>query len=82
MQVEFSNSFLKNLKKLDNKLQDVFKKKIKQIAIDPTIGIPLKHNLRGYYKMRVLVYRIIYSFDESSIYFYALNHRKNVYKKL
>ena len=81
MGAEFSSSFLKNLKKLNPKLKNVIKKRIKQIIIDPKIGIPLKANLKPYWKLRYGDYRILYSFSEKNIYFYALNNRNKIYKK-
>ena len=82
MKAEFSNTFLKNLNKLNPKLKSTIKSKIKQILIEPRIGIPLKANLKPFWKLRYSNYRIIYSFDENLVYFYALNHRSKIYKKL
>ncbi|RLA06691.1 MAG: hypothetical protein DRQ51_08580 [Gammaproteobacteria bacterium] len=82
MEIEFSNSFIKNLNKLSPQIKTTIKNRIKQISIDPKIGIPLKANLKPYWKLRYRDYRIVYSFNSDKIFFYALNHRSKIYKNL
>lgn len=50
---EFSNSFLKSLKKLEIKKKEIIKLKIKQLLLDLEIGIPLKGDLKPLWKLRV-----------------------------
>ena len=75
-----SKSFLKSLRKIDNKFKEEIKKRIKQILIEPTIGIPLKQNLKGMWKYRLSKYRIIYKYDLENVYFVSVNLRKKAYK--
>ena len=76
----FSNSFLKDLNKIDKVLKEEIKKRIKQILLEPTIGIPLKENLKTFWKYRVSKYRIIYQFDKDNVFFVSVDLRKKVYK--
>ncbi len=78
---EFSNIFLKRLKSTDTILKEKIKIKIKQILLDPEIGIPLKGNLKPMWKLKIGKLRIIYKFDNEKVYFVALDLRKRVYKK-
>jgi len=77
---EFSNSFLKNLKTLEHKKKEQVKIKIKQLLLDPKIGIPLKGTLRPLWKLRVGKYRVLYKFDKEKVYFVVLDLRKRAYK--
>ena len=76
----FSKVFIKKLDKIDSTLREHIKVKLKQLILDPEIGIPLKGDLKPLWKFRVSKYRIIYSFDEEFVYFKALGLRKNIYK--
>lgn len=76
----FSNSFLKDLNKIDTDLKEEIKKRIKQILLEPTIGIPLKENLKTFWKYRVGKYRIVYQFDKENVFFVSVDLRKRVYK--
>jgi mRNA interferase RelE/StbE len=46
--------------------------------------LPLRGELKGLFKLRVGDYRIIYEIDWENgvIYILAIDHRKNIYKKL
>ena len=46
-------------------------------------GLPLRRSLKGYMKLRVGDYRIIYSIDRRtvSVQVIKVGHRKDVYKK-
>ncbi|MCH8520173.1 MAG: type II toxin-antitoxin system RelE/ParE family toxin [Nanoarchaeota archaeon] len=78
---DFSNVFLKNLNILEKEIKERVKIKIKQLLIDPSIGIPLKGDLKTLYKLRIGKFRLIYKFDLDKVYFVSLNLRKKVYKK-
>jgi len=78
---QVSQSFLKDLKKLDEKLQERIKAKLKQISVveNPLI---LAKKLKGYkniYRFRVGNFRIIFSLDQNTITFEAVDHRKDIY---
>ena len=63
----------------DKKLHDAVRKIIKELirCEDPAVGTgkpePLKHNLSGFWSRRISQKdRIVYRFDESSVYIFAL----------
>ena len=78
----FAKTFLKNLKRLDEKTKAKVKSKIQQILIEPHCGVPLKKPLKPFFKVRYGKYRVIYRFDEKYVYFVSINHRKSVYNRL
>jgi mRNA interferase RelE/StbE len=76
---------LKDLKKLDRLDAKNIVQKIKsQLLIDPIkMGVPLKGDLKGFYRYRVGNYRVIYAIDfqERKILVFFINHRKDIYRK-
>lgn len=63
----------------DKRLHNAARKVIKELirCEDPTVGLgkpePLKHNLTGFWSRRISKKdRIIYKFDDSSIYIFAI----------
>ncbi len=81
-EAEFSKTFLKNHKKLSHQTKNRIKQNIKQILINPYIGIPLIGNLRGLWKGRVGKYRIIYEIHNRNkiVIFHDVGLRKGIYK--
>ena len=59
------------------------KKAIEQrLIIDPIkYGEPLRRTLRGYRKLRVGDYRIIYKIEKNTIVILKIGHRKEVYNE-
>lgn len=45
-------------------------------------GEPLRKTLRGYWKLRVGDYRVVYIFEESKVFILGIRHRKNVYEMM
>lgn len=43
-------------------------------------GLPLRKSLRGYWKLRVGDYRIVFKVEGEIIYVLAIRHRKNIYE--
>ena len=70
------------------KLSKSIKSRIKQaietkLALRPEIGKPLQSSLKGYRRLRVGDYRIVYRLlddKEKTILIVAIAHRKDVYK--
>jgi toxin YoeB len=67
------------MRQRDKKLHDAVRKIIKELirSDDPAVGTgkpePLKHNLSGFWSRRISQKdRIVYRFDDSSIYIFAL----------
>jgi len=75
---------LEDLKKLDRTTAKKIVAKVKNYLIqDPVkLGTPLKGNLKGLYRYRIGVYRVIYVIDqpEKKIIILNVNHRRKIYK--
>jgi mRNA interferase RelE/StbE len=44
-------------------------------------GEPLRKTLKGYWKLRVVEYRVVYKVEGNEVWIFALINRKDVYKK-
>ena len=70
------------------KLNETLKKRIKKaieerLSISPhQYGEPLRKSLKGYWKLRVGDYRIVYKVDRNEVMIFAIINRKDVYKKI
>ncbi len=68
------------------KISGLYKARIKQaievkLAQEPDLyGKPLRRSLKGYYKLRVGDYRIIFRIENKKVKIFAIAHRKVVYE--
>lgn len=71
-----------DLLKIDTKNRKMIKRAIeKRLTTQPQIfGKPLQRSLKGYWKLRVGDYRVVFKITEDNIYIYGIIHRKEVYK--
>ena len=69
---------------LDEKTRGRFKRAIEnRLMIEPhSYGQPLRKTLRGYWKLRVGDYRVIFKITESEIRILGICHREDVYEKV
>lgn len=44
-------------------------------------GIPLRHTLKGYWKLRVGDWRVIYKIEGPKVIIFRIGHRREIYKK-
>lgn len=69
------------------KLNETLKKRIKKaieerLSISPhQFGEPLRKTLKGYWKLRVGDYRVVYKVTGNEVWILAIINRKDVYKK-
>jgi len=69
-------------------LNETLKKRIKRaieerLSISPNqYGEPLRKTLRGYWKLRVGDYRVVYKVEGNEVWVFAIINRKDVYKKI
>ncbi len=70
-----------DLPKLDRRARDRIKKAMEQrLAIAPQdYGEPLRRTLKGYWKLRVGDYRVVFKFQGGTIIILGILHRKEVY---
>ena len=73
-----SNTFKKNIKRLNQFDQDKLEKQIKKIIENPNVGKPLKYK-RGERSLYVKPFRLIYAVNGDEIILLKFGHRKNVY---
>jgi len=71
-----------DLPKIDAKNRGMIKRAIEdRLATQPeTYGKPLRKTLKGYWKLRVGDYRIVFKVSSNSIFIFGIIHRKKVYK--
>ncbi len=69
-------------------LNETLKKRIKRaieerLSISPhQYGEPLRKTLKGYWKLRVGDYRVVYKVKGNEVWIFAIINRKDVYKKI
>jgi len=70
-----------DLPKLDNKNRHMIKRAIeKRLTTKPeAYGKPLRRSLKGYWKLRVGDYRVVFKPSEGTIQIFGILHRKEVY---
>ena len=73
-----------DLPKIDNKNKAMIKKAIKErLATQPEkFGNPLRRTLKGYWKLRVGDYRVIFKISGYDIFILGIMNRKSVYSKI
>jgi mRNA interferase RelE/StbE len=72
----------RDLPRINRNLKDRIRKAIEQrLMADPLrYGEPLRRGLKGYRKMRVGDYRVIYEIHGAQIRIYAIGNRRDVYE--
>ena len=69
-------------------LNETLKKRIKKaieerLSISPhQYGEPLRKTLKGYWKLRVGNYRVVYKVEGNEVWIFAIINRKDVYAKI
>lgn len=72
----------KDIPKLSSSDKNKIKKAIEEkLSINPeTFGKPLRRSLKGYRKLRVGDYRVIYRIENKIVKIFYIGHRSIVYK--
>ena len=70
-----------DLPKIDAKNRDMIKGAIEErLATQPeAYGKPLRRTLKGYWKLRVGDYRVVFKVSSNTIFIFGIIHRKEVY---
>ena len=84
--MSYSLKYHKAVKNDLNSLEVLSKARIKRaietrLAVDPIkFGEPLKGNLKGFKKLRVGDYRIVYKMRQEEVLILGIGHRKDIYE--
>lgn len=73
-----------DLPKIPRNIQSRIRKAIEQRLVeDPAAySFPLRKSLKGYRKLRVGDYRVVFKIEESVVIVLMISHRKEVYQKV
>jgi len=78
-----------NVREVDiPQLNETLKKRIKKaieerLSVSPhQYGEPLRKTLKGYWKLRVGDYKVVYKVEGNEVWIFAIINRKDVYKKI
>ena len=73
-----------DISKIPNNIKQRIKTAIElRLTISPEkYGLPLRNTLKGYWKIRVGDYRVVYQIKEKAIVVKAIMHRKDIYKEV
>jgi len=73
-----------DLPKIDSKSKTIIKRAIeKRLTTQPEMyGKPLQRTLKGYWKLRVGDYRIVFKISGSEIHILGIIHRKKIYQQV
>jgi mRNA interferase RelE/StbE len=71
-----------DLPKIDAKNRRMIKKTIEdRLTTQPeAYGKPLRRTLKGYWKLRIGDYRVVFKISSDSIFIFGIIHRKEVYE--
>ncbi len=83
--VTYKESVQKDLKKISKDIQYIIRRAIEEkLMVDPLkFGLSLRRSLKGYIKIRVGDYRIVYSISKKTVTVHVIKigYRKDVYEK-
>ena len=73
-----------DLPKIDNQTKTMIKRAIEErLASQPeAYGKPLQRTLKGYWKLRVGAFRVVFKIIGDEILILAIMHRKNIYSQV
>jgi mRNA interferase RelE/StbE len=73
-----------DIPQLNQTLRNRIKKAIEQrLSISPHLyGEPLRKTLKGYWKLRVGDYRVVFKIENNEVWIFAIINRKDVYKRI
>ena len=73
-----------DIRQLNETLKKRIKKAIEErLSLSPHhYGEPLRKSLKGYWKLRVGDYRLIYKINGNEVWIFAIINRKDVYTKI
>lgn len=81
-ELKYHSKVKEDIKQLDLAVRDRIRLAIEQkLTKQPeTFGLPLRRSLKGYRKLRVGDYRVVFKIEEQSVIILGILHRSVVYK--
>jgi len=81
-QIELSKPANNHLQKIESRYRILISRSIDELQQQPRLGVPLHGELKGFWKLRVSHYRIIYQIIDSRLIIYVIDidHRRQVYR--
>jgi len=78
----FSRIFLKKHGRLPSHVKPRVREALREILMNPHIGVPLVGPLKGLWRMRIGKYRVIYEIngEKETVVFHDVDLRKRIYK--
>jgi len=73
-----------DMPRLDAKARERIRKALEErlVTAPHKYGLPLRKNLKGYWKLRVGDYRVVFRIAEHEVFILGIRHRKDVYGAL
>ena len=77
----FSRVFLKKKDSLPSEVKSRLVEVLREVLLNPYLGVPLVGPLKGLWRVRIGKYRVIYEIDEKEkmVIFHDVNLRKRIY---
>jgi len=77
----FSRVFIKKEEKLASGVKSRVVEALREVLVNPYVGVPLVGSLKGLWRVRVGKYRLLYEIDEKQriVVFHDVDLRKRVY---
>lgn len=84
MEIKYHWLIKKDLRQVSASNKQIIKNAItsKLLEFPEVFGEPLRHSLKGYRKLRVGDYRVVFKIEQSIVYILTIQHRSIVYKKI
>jgi len=82
--IEYHKDVIKeDIPKFDDSIKERIKKSIEDKLVNhpEVFGKPLKRSIKGYWKLRVGDYRVIFKIKNKTVKIFVIQHRSEVYKK-
>ena len=73
-----------DIPRIDPKARERIRKALEErlMTAPHEYGLPLRKNLKGYWKLRVGDYRVVFRIFGSEVYVFCIRHRKDVYEAM
>jgi len=73
-----------DIPRLDQKARERIRRALEELLMTAPheYGLPLRKNLKGYWKLRVGDYRVVFRIAGAEVFIFCIRHRKDVYETM